>query len=67
MAVRHSFPADGEYKFSVQNFGLGKFIPGEKLEFLIDNEVVEMRDYVGVGLTAKIRRTTTVPSTCASR
>ena len=38
MAVRHTFPADGEYKFSVQNFGIGKFIPGEKLEFLIDNE-----------------------------
>jgi hypothetical protein len=52
MAVRHSFPADGEYKFSVQNFGLGKFIPGEKLEFLIDNEAVETRDYTGVGLTA---------------
>src|SRR5579871_3183858 len=52
MAVRHSFPSDGEYKFSVQNFGLGKFIPGEKLEFLIDNEVVELRDYTGVGLTA---------------
>lgn len=52
MAVRHSFPADGEYKFSVQNFGLGKFIPGEKLEFLIDNEAVEIRDYKGVGLTA---------------
>ena len=52
MAVRHSFPSDGEYKFSVQNFGLGKFIPGEKLEFLIDNEAVEMRDYVGVGLVA---------------
>ena len=52
MAVRHSFPADGEYKFSVQNFGLGKFIPGEKLEFLIDNELVEMRDYAGVGLTS---------------
>jgi Protein of unknown function (DUF1592)/Protein of unknown function (DUF1588)/Protein of unknown function (DUF1587)/Protein of unknown function (DUF1585)/Protein of unknown function (DUF1595)/Planctomycete cytochrome C len=52
MAVRHSFPADGEYKFSVQNFGLGKFIPGEKLEFLIDNEAVETRDYKGVGLTA---------------
>lgn len=52
MAVRHTFPADGEYKFSVQNFGLGKFNPGEKLEFLIDNEVVEVRDYVGVGLTA---------------
>ncbi len=52
MAVRHSFPSDGEYKFSVQNFGLGRFIPGEKLEFLIDNETVEIRDYTGVGLTA---------------
>jgi hypothetical protein len=52
MAVRHVFPADGEYKFSVQNFGLGKFIPGERLEFLIDNETVETRDYKGVGLTA---------------
>jgi len=52
MAVHHTFPADGEYKFSVQNFGLGKFIPGEKLAFLIDNETVEVRDYTGVGLTA---------------
>jgi len=52
MAVRHSFPSDGEYKFSVQNFGLGKFIPGEKLEFLIDNEAVDIRDYVGVGLSS---------------
>jgi hypothetical protein len=52
MAVRHSFPSDGEYKFVVQNFGLGKFIPGEKLEFLIDSEVVDIRDYTGVGLTA---------------
>ena len=52
MAVRHTFPADGEYHFSVQNLGIGKFIPGEKLEFLIDNEQVAMRDYKGVGLTA---------------
>ena len=52
MAVRHLFPADGEYKFSVQNFGLGKFIPGEKLEFLIDNQPAVVRDYTGVGLTA---------------
>src|SRR5665213_476130 len=51
MAVRHSFPSDGEYKFSVQNFGLGKFVPGEKLEFLIDNERVQLLDYVGVGLS----------------
>src|SRR6202034_2502647 len=52
MKVRHSFPSDGEYKFTVQNFGLGKFIPGEKLEFLIDNEVVAKRDYAGVGLSS---------------
>jgi mono/diheme cytochrome c family protein len=52
MALRHSFPADGEYKFSVQNLGIGKFIPGEKLEFLIDNEVVAKRDYAGVGLSS---------------
>jgi hypothetical protein len=52
MAVRHSFPSDGEYRFSVQNLGIGKFIPGEKLEFLIDNELVAMRDYKGVGLSA---------------
>jgi hypothetical protein len=52
MAVRHSFPSDGEYKFSVQNLGIGKFIPGEKLEFLIDNDLVAMRDYKGVGLSA---------------
>jgi len=52
MAVRHVFPSNGEYKFSVANFGLGKFIPNEKLAFFIDNELVETRDYRGVGLTA---------------
>src|SRR5580692_6252315 len=52
MAVRHSFPSDGEYKFSVQNFGLGKYTPGEKLEFIVDNEVVDICDYTGVGLTS---------------
>jgi hypothetical protein len=50
MLVRHTFPADGEYKFSIQNFGLGKFIPGEQLELLIDGERVHLWDYVGVGL-----------------
>src|SRR4051812_6751632 len=48
--VRHTFPADGEYKFSVENFGLGKYIPGEKLEYVIDGERVDVFDYVGVGL-----------------
>ena len=52
MAVRHTFPSDGEYHFSVQNLGIGKFIPGEKLEFFIDSEMAAARDYKGVGLSA---------------
>ena len=48
--VRHTFPADGEYTFSVENFGLGKYVPGEKLEYVIDGERVGVFDYVGVGL-----------------
>ncbi len=52
MAVRHVFPSNGEYKFSVANFGLGKFIPNEKLAFFIDNELVQAKDYRGVGLAA---------------
>ena len=49
MMVRHTFPADGEYRISVQNFGIGKYIPGEKLEFLIDGERADVQDYVNVG------------------
>ncbi|MBV9400278.1 MAG: DUF1592 domain-containing protein [Bryobacterales bacterium] len=52
MKVRHDFPSDGQYTFTVLNFGLGRFIPGEKLLFLIDNETAATRDYKGVGLTA---------------
>ncbi len=52
MKVRHAFPADGDYTFNVQNFGLGRFIPGETLLFLIDNETVATKEYKGVGLTA---------------
>ncbi len=73
MAVRYSFPSDGEYKFSVQNFGLGKYNPGEKLEFLIDNETVAVRDYVGVGLSSGMQADTdgsidvTIPVKAGSR
>jgi hypothetical protein len=51
MLVTHNFPADGEYKFEIQNFGLGKYTPGEKIEFLVDGERIELFDYVGVGLS----------------
>lgn len=58
MAVRHAFPSDGEYKFSIQNFGVGKFIPGEQVQFLIDNELVAVHDYVGVGLSSGMQANT---------
>ena len=38
IVARHTFPADGEYKFSIQNFGIGSFIPGEQLALIIDGE-----------------------------
>lgn len=50
MLVHHSFPSDGDYKFSIQNMGIGKFFPNEKLEILIDGERVHVFDYTGVGL-----------------
>ena len=31
MLVHHNFPADGEYKFSIQNFGVGTYVPGEQI------------------------------------
>src|SRR5262245_37357560 len=49
MIVRHTFPADGEYKFSIQNFGIGSFIPGEQLELVIDGEIAHRFKYQGVG------------------
>ena len=47
---RHDFPADGEYKFSIQNFGIGSFIPGEQLALIIDGERAHVWPYRGVGM-----------------
>jgi mono/diheme cytochrome c family protein len=49
MLLSHDFPADGEYKFSIQNFGIGSFIPGEQLELIIDGERAHLFKYQGVG------------------
>ena len=51
MLVRHEFPADGEYRFSIQNFGIGSFIPAEQLELVIDGERSHLFKYQGVGLS----------------
>lgn len=50
LAVRHTFPADGEYTFQIQNFGVGAFIPGESLELSIDGERIKLFPYEGVGI-----------------
>jgi hypothetical protein len=49
--VTHLFPADGEYRFEIQNYGLGRYTPGEKVEFLIDGELIDLVNYAGVGLS----------------
>ena len=51
IVARHDFPADGEYKFSIQNFGVGSFIPGEQLALIIDGERAHVWPYRGVGLS----------------
>ena len=50
IVARHDFPADGEYTFSIQNFGIGSFIPGEQLALIIDGERAHVWPYRGVGV-----------------
>jgi len=50
IVARHDFPADGEYKFSIQNFGIGSFVPGEQLALIIDGERAHVWPYRGVGM-----------------
>jgi len=49
-AEHHNFPADGDYTFHMQNFGVGNFLPGQQLELSIDGERITLFDYTGVGL-----------------
>jgi mono/diheme cytochrome c family protein len=50
IVARHDFPADGEYKFSIQNFGIGSYIPNEQLALVIDGERAHVWPYKGVGV-----------------
>jgi len=73
IVARHTFPADGEYKFSIQNFGVGSFIPGEQLALIIDGERAHVWSYRGVGLAVGMTAETdgtlevTVPVRAGSR
>jgi mono/diheme cytochrome c family protein len=52
MAVRHVFPADGEYTFTIRNLGVGTYIPNERFELSIDGEKVHEWAYTGMGAAA---------------
>jgi hypothetical protein len=73
IVARHVFPADGEYKFSIQNFGIGSFVPGEQLALIIDGERAHVWPYRGVGVAVGMTADTdgtlevTVPVRAGSR
>jgi hypothetical protein len=73
IVARHNFPADGEYKFSLQNFGIGSFIPNEQLALIIDGERAHLWPYRGVGVAVGMTADTdgtlevTVPVRAGSR
>jgi len=73
IVARHTFPADGEYKFSLQNLAIGSFIPGEQLALLIGGERAHVWPYRGVGLAVAMTAETdgtldvTVPVRAGSR
>src|SRR3989442_7378754 len=66
MLIRHVFPSDGEYQFTItpifgdnmspQGFGS---VPCEKLEVLLDGERIELLDWQGGGRTP--------PANCGGR
>ena len=49
MAVRHVFPGDGDYTFTIRNLGVGTYIPGEQLELFIDGQRVHGWLYSNMG------------------
>jgi hypothetical protein len=73
LKVRHDFPAAGEYRFEIQNFGIGSFVPGEQLEILVDGERAHLFKYQGVGMNVGMTAeadgtlTVTVPVKAGSR
>src|SRR5687768_12710407 len=73
IVARHDFPADGEYRFSIQNYGIGSFIPGQQLALIIDGERAHVWPYRGVGLAVGMTADTdgtlevTVPVRAGSR
>ena len=49
MAIRHVFPGDGDYTFTIRNLGVGTYIPGEELVLFIDGAPAHSWRYAGMG------------------
>jgi hypothetical protein len=45
LVVNHVFPADGEYRFSIQDYVIGPYIGDEQLELGVDGERVKLFDW----------------------
>jgi hypothetical protein len=45
IAVRHVFPADGEYKFSLKSLRNGPFVADEQVEVTVDGERAHLFEY----------------------
>ena len=58
IVARHVFPADGEYRFSIQNYGIGSFIPNEQLALIIDGERAHVWPYRNVGQSSGMQAET---------
>src|SRR5204862_5707009 len=43
--IRHVFPADGEYKFSLKSLRNGPFVADEQVEVTVDGERVHLFEY----------------------
>ena len=49
MTIRHVFPGDGNYTFTIRNLGVGTYIPGEELVLFIDGAPAHSWRYTGMG------------------
>jgi hypothetical protein len=56
LVVQHMFRADGMYKFEIQPFDIGRFVPDQKVLVTIDGEIVDSFPYVGVASTGGAER-----------
>ena len=73
MLLRHVFPGDGDYTFTVRNLGVGTYIPGEHLALIIDGEkrhdwlYTKMGAFAGMDASRDGHLEVTIPVKAGSR